>query len=130
MARDRGRHRRDRGAGGCRGRRAGRLQLIEGAGHHLPRRALDAVVDAIAAFLAVTEEADHRVERRSRTFGGRRRIKAAVVLADPLALAGIADAYRGCGWRITSRRLPARDSIQAAPAALAEFTIAGACSNV
>jgi hypothetical protein len=73
------------------------LQLIEGAGHHLPRRAPDAVADAIAAFLAVTEEADHRVERRSRTFGGRRRIKAAVVLADPLALAGIADAYRGCG---------------------------------
>jgi hypothetical protein len=27
-------------------------------------------------------------------------------------------------------RLPARDSIQAAPAALAEFTIAGVCSNV
>jgi hypothetical protein len=28
------------------------------------------------------------------------------------------------------RRLPARDSVKAAPAALAEFTIAGACSNV
>jgi pimeloyl-ACP methyl ester carboxylesterase len=74
-----------------------RLQLIEGAGHHLPRRAPDAVADAIAAFLVATEEAGNRVERRSRTFGGRRRVKAAVVLADPLALAGTADVYRGCG---------------------------------
>jgi len=74
-----------------------RLQLIDGAGHHLPRRAPDAVADAIAAFLVATEEADNRVERRSRTFGGRRRVKAAVVLADPLAVAGTADAYRGCG---------------------------------
>jgi hypothetical protein len=31
---------------------------------------------------------------------------------------------------ITGRRLPAHDSIHAAPAALAEFTIAGTCSNV
>jgi putative heme transporter len=73
------------------------LQLTDGAGHHLPRRAPDAVADAIAAFLAATEEADNRVERRSLTFGGLRRVKAAVVLADPLALAGTADAYRGCG---------------------------------
>jgi (E)-2-((N-methylformamido)methylene)succinate hydrolase len=28
-----------------------RLRLVEGAGHHLPRRAPDAVADAIAAFL-------------------------------------------------------------------------------
>ena len=48
-----------------------RLQLVQGAGHHLPRRAPDAVADAMAAFLAATEEADHRVERRSLTFGGR-----------------------------------------------------------
>ena len=33
-----------------------RLQLIEGAGHHLPRRAPDAVADAIVAFLAAAEE--------------------------------------------------------------------------
>jgi pimeloyl-ACP methyl ester carboxylesterase len=32
-----------------------RLQLVEGAGHHLPRRAPDAVADAIVAFLAVAE---------------------------------------------------------------------------
>ena len=74
-----------------------RLQLIEGAGHHLPRRAPDAAADAMVAFLAATEEADNPVERRSFTFGGRRRVKAAVVLADPLALAGTADVYRGCG---------------------------------
>jgi pimeloyl-ACP methyl ester carboxylesterase len=29
-----------------------RLQLVPGAGHHLPRRAPDTVADAIAAFLA------------------------------------------------------------------------------
>jgi pimeloyl-ACP methyl ester carboxylesterase len=73
-----------------------RLQLVEGAGHHLPRRAPDAVADAIVAFLAAGEEQAARDETRSRTFGGRRRAKAAVVLADPLALAGTADAYRGC----------------------------------
>ncbi|HEX6451396.1 MAG TPA: alpha/beta hydrolase [Trebonia sp.] len=33
----------------------GRLQLIEGAGHHLPRRAPGAVADAIAAFLAAID---------------------------------------------------------------------------
>jgi pimeloyl-ACP methyl ester carboxylesterase len=33
-----------------------RLQLVEGAGHHLPRRAPDAVADAIVAFLAATED--------------------------------------------------------------------------
>jgi len=33
-----------------------RLQLIDGAGHHLPRRAPDAVADAIAAFLAAAEQ--------------------------------------------------------------------------
>jgi uncharacterized protein (TIRG00374 family) len=35
-----------------------RLQLIEGAGHHLPRRAPEAVADAIVAFLAATQIAD------------------------------------------------------------------------
>ena len=48
-----------------------RLQLVQGAGHHLPRRAPDAVADAIAAFLAATEEVDNRVERRSLTVGRR-----------------------------------------------------------
>jgi pimeloyl-ACP methyl ester carboxylesterase/uncharacterized membrane protein YbhN (UPF0104 family) len=33
-----------------------RLQLVEGAGHHLPRRAPDAVTDAIVAFLAAAED--------------------------------------------------------------------------
>jgi pimeloyl-ACP methyl ester carboxylesterase len=33
-----------------------RLQLVEGAGHHLPRRAPDAVADAIVAFLAPVED--------------------------------------------------------------------------
>jgi pimeloyl-ACP methyl ester carboxylesterase/uncharacterized membrane protein YbhN (UPF0104 family) len=33
-----------------------RLQLVLGAGHHLPRRAPDAVADAIAAFLAAVED--------------------------------------------------------------------------
>lgn len=32
-----------------------RLQLVQGAGHHLPRRAPDADADAIAAFLAATD---------------------------------------------------------------------------
>jgi pimeloyl-ACP methyl ester carboxylesterase len=48
-----------------------RLQLIQGAGHHLPRRAPDAVADAMVAFLAATEEAANRAERRSLTFTGR-----------------------------------------------------------
>ena len=69
-----------------------RLRLIDGAGHHLPRRAPDAVADAIAAFLAAAEQQAARDEARSRTIGGRPRVKAAVVLADPLALAGTADA--------------------------------------
>jgi 3-oxoadipate enol-lactonase len=33
-----------------------RLQLVEGAGHHLPRRAPDVVADAIVTFLATVEE--------------------------------------------------------------------------
>jgi pimeloyl-ACP methyl ester carboxylesterase len=33
-----------------------RLQLVQGAGHHLPRRAPDAVADAIVTFLAMVEE--------------------------------------------------------------------------
>src|SRR4029077_5267821 len=33
-----------------------RLQLIEGAGHHRPRRPPDAVADAIVAFLAAAEQ--------------------------------------------------------------------------
>jgi pimeloyl-ACP methyl ester carboxylesterase len=33
------------------------LQLVEGAGHHLPRRAADVVAEAIAAFLAAAETA-------------------------------------------------------------------------
>ncbi len=74
-----------------------RLQLVEGAGHHLPRRAPDAVADAMVAFLAATEEADNRVERRSLTFGGRRCVKAAIGRADPPPPAGTADVYRGCG---------------------------------
>ena len=32
-----------------------RLQLVPGAGHHLPRRAAAAVADAIVAFLATAE---------------------------------------------------------------------------
>jgi len=32
-----------------------RLQLVEGAGHHLPRRAPDAVADAIEAFMLATD---------------------------------------------------------------------------
>jgi pimeloyl-ACP methyl ester carboxylesterase len=74
-----------------------RLQLIEGAGHHLPRRAPDAVADAIVAFLAAAEERAARDETRSLTLGGRPRVKAAVVLADPLALGGTADAHSDCG---------------------------------
>ena len=35
-----------------------RLQLVEGAGHHLPRRAPAVVADAIAAFLAAAEISD------------------------------------------------------------------------
>ena len=36
-----------------------RLQLVEGAGHHLPRRAPAAVVNAIVAFLAAARITDH-----------------------------------------------------------------------
>ena len=35
-----------------------RLQLVDGAGHHLPRRAPEAVADAIAAFLAAAQITD------------------------------------------------------------------------
>jgi hypothetical protein len=35
-----------------------RLQLVEGAGHHLPRRAPAVVADAIVAFLAAAQIAD------------------------------------------------------------------------
>src|SRR5580704_4011758 len=45
-----------------------RLQLVHGAGHHLPRRAPDAVADAIAAFLAATEEPARRSQARQLTF--------------------------------------------------------------
>ena len=41
-----------------------RLQLVHGVGHHLPRRAPDAVADAIAAFLAATEESARRSQAR------------------------------------------------------------------
>jgi pimeloyl-ACP methyl ester carboxylesterase len=44
-----------------------RLQLVHGAGHHLPRRAPDAVADAIAAFLAATEEPARRAQARALT---------------------------------------------------------------
>jgi pimeloyl-ACP methyl ester carboxylesterase len=37
-----------------------RLQLVEGAGHHLPRRAPGAVADAIVAFLASVEDPGRR----------------------------------------------------------------------
>jgi hypothetical protein len=47
------------------------LASVGPAGHHLPRRAPDAVVDAMAAFLAATDEADNRVERRSLPVAGR-----------------------------------------------------------
>jgi hypothetical protein len=43
-----------------------RLQLVEGAGHHLPRRASAVVADAIVAFLAaaqITDVHDHSVSR-------------------------------------------------------------------
>ncbi|MGD0066806.1 MAG: alpha/beta hydrolase [Streptosporangiaceae bacterium] len=42
-----------------------RLQLVHDTGHHLPRRAPDAVADAIAAFLAATEEPARRSEMRN-----------------------------------------------------------------
>jgi pimeloyl-ACP methyl ester carboxylesterase len=41
-----------------------RLQLVQDTGHHLPRRAPDAVADAMVAFLAATEEAARRSETR------------------------------------------------------------------
>ena len=44
-----------------------RLQLVHGAGHHLPRRAPDSVADAIAAFLAATEEPARRSQARRLT---------------------------------------------------------------
>jgi 3-oxoadipate enol-lactonase len=43
-----------------------RLQLVQGAGHHLPRRASAVVADAIVAFLAtaqITDVPDHSVSR-------------------------------------------------------------------
>jgi pimeloyl-ACP methyl ester carboxylesterase len=40
-----------------------RLQLVQGAGHHLPRRASAAVADAIVAFLAEDRITDHSAGR-------------------------------------------------------------------
>jgi len=42
-----------------------RQQLVHDTGHHLPRRAPDAVADAIAAFLDATEEPARRAEMRN-----------------------------------------------------------------
>ena len=42
-----------------------RLQLVQDTGHHLPRRAPDAVADAMVAFLAATEEPARRSEMRN-----------------------------------------------------------------
>ena len=39
-----------------------RLQLVQGAGHHLPRRAPETVADAIAAFLATAGQGDLHVQ--------------------------------------------------------------------
>jgi pimeloyl-ACP methyl ester carboxylesterase len=44
-----------------------RLQLVEGAGHHLPRRAAAVVADAIVAFLAAAQITDGPAEYRNRT---------------------------------------------------------------
>jgi uncharacterized membrane protein YbhN (UPF0104 family)/alpha-beta hydrolase superfamily lysophospholipase len=63
-----------------------RLQLIDRAGHNLPRRAPDAVADAIVAFLAATEEQAARDQTPSPAFEGRRLGQPAVVLAAPPAL--------------------------------------------
>ena len=41
-----------------------RLQLVHGVGHNLPRRAPDAVADAMTAFLAATEESARRSQAR------------------------------------------------------------------
>ena len=45
------------------------LQLVPGAGHHLPRRAPDAVADAITAFLGASEELAGRSELHRRIAG-------------------------------------------------------------
>jgi|HubBroStandDraft_1064217.scaffolds.fasta_scaffold232538_1 hypothetical protein len=47
-----------------------RPQLVQDTGHHLPRRAADAVADAIAAFLAATEGPARRSEMRNLTARG------------------------------------------------------------
>ena len=44
-----------------------RLQLVEGAGHHLPRRAPEAVADAIMAFLAAAQITDVLVTQPAMT---------------------------------------------------------------
>ena len=46
-----------------------RLQLVHGAGHHLPRRAADTVADAMAAFLAAAEEPARRSQSRCQRAG-------------------------------------------------------------
>ena len=51
-----------------------RLQLVEGAGHHLPRRAPDAIADAIVAFLAAVEDPGNQDVSRSRTWDTTRRL--------------------------------------------------------
>ena len=45
-----------------------RLQLVEGAGHHLPRRAPEAVADAIASFLSAAQIADVPITQPAATW--------------------------------------------------------------
>ena len=39
------------------------LRLVEGAGHHLPRRAPEAVADAIVAFLSASQITDAPIDQ-------------------------------------------------------------------
>jgi hypothetical protein len=43
-----------------------RLELVQGAGHHLPKRAPDTAADTIAAFIAATDP----IASRGRACGG------------------------------------------------------------
>ena len=75
-----------------------RLQLVEGAGHHLPRRAPAIVADAIVAFLAAAEISD--VPDRSAS----RDVNSSQILSVLVGRAGVRRAPVPCGRRKESYR--------------------------
>jgi pimeloyl-ACP methyl ester carboxylesterase/uncharacterized membrane protein YbhN (UPF0104 family) len=81
-----------------------RLQLVEGAGHHLPRRAPEAVASAIAAFMAAIEAPDSPRITPATSLSRTARVTAPVVLADPPGALPAQRAQRAVAGALRRRR--------------------------